>query len=161
MPQIEQSVTINRPISEVFRFAADLNANGQQWQPDILAHHQTDEKLRVGVMITQSRSTRLLGWRLDLNADIIGYQPNKLIEYKGVLGRFPVKGRLEFSGSGGTTTVAERLDIRLGCLFAPFSPLMTMVMTGRTRRVLAKLKQALESRGSRSQTPTDFHQGMS
>lgn len=158
MPQIEQSVTINRPIGEVFRFVADFDNNAQQWQPDIFQHHQTEDKLRVGVMITQSRTTRLLGWRLDLNADITGYQPNKLIEYKGVLGRFPTLGRIEFSGAGGSTTVTERMDIRLGCLFAPFSPLMTMVMTGRTRRVLGKLKQMLESRSPGSQTPTDFHQ---
>ncbi len=158
MPQIEQSVTINRPISEVFRFAADFENKAQQWQPDIIQHYQTEDKVRVGVMITQSRSTRLLGWRLDLNADITGYQPNKLIEYKGVLGRFPVLGRLEFSSAGGSTTVTESMDIRLGCLFAPFSPLMTMVMTGRTRRVLERLKQLLESRSPGSQTPTDFHQ---
>jgi uncharacterized membrane protein len=155
MPEITETIVINRPVSEVFRFVADLNKT-QEWQPDVEETHATDERARVGVMVTQPRSSRMLGWRLDLNADIVEYTPNRLIEYKGVLGRFPVKDRLEFESSGGTTTVRETVNVRMGILFALFSPFMRSTLSRRTRRALEGLKTRLENRTS-STSATDFH----
>lgn len=157
MPQVEHSVTINRPVSEVFRFVNDAD-NMAEWQPDVRESHLTGEKMRVGVMMTQTRTTHLLGWRLDLNADIVGYQPNKSIEYQGILGRFPVRGQIAFESMGGNTTVTESLEIRMGFLFAIFSPMMSGTMKRRTRNALETLKEKLENRSvTGNSKPTDFH----
>lgn len=144
MPQISANVTINASIGDVFRYAVD---NLQQWQPDIEGMDMTDDRIRLGISITQRRNTFLMGWRLDLNADITDYKPNKLIEYKGVLGRFPVLGQLEFTPQGGTTLVTERLNIRMPWLTMLYSPFMRRVMTSRTSKVLNLLKSQLESGG--------------
>ncbi|GAB4515996.1 MAG: hypothetical protein OHK0046_20440 [Anaerolineae bacterium] len=157
MPEVSYSTTINRPISEVFRAASDFDAK-PQWQPDVISAHQTEDRVRTGVMVTQNRSTRLFGWRLDFNADIVGYQPNKVVEYKGVLGRFPITGRLEFAPNGGSTVVTETMDIRMGFLYGLFSPFMRSTMQTRTRRALENLKTMLESRSTGTAAPTDFHQ---
>lgn len=156
MPEINQSVTINKPVSQVFRYVVDPEKT-REWQTDVEAVHQTDDKLRVGVMITQKRETYLLGWKLDLNADVITYQPNNLIEYKGVLGRFPVTGRIEFQSAGGTTTVTENINVRMGFLFGLFSPFLRGVMSRRTQRALKTLKSQLETTTLQVQSPTDFH----
>jgi uncharacterized membrane protein len=153
MPKIEASVTINRPVSEVFRFATNF-VNSPQWQPDVREVHQTDDKPRIGVMVTQVRSTYMLTTRLDLNVDIVGYALNKQLEYKGVIGRFPANGVMLFASSGGTTTVKEIIDIRMGILFAVFSPMLKIIMTGRTRRALGKLKTVMESKSTVA--PTNF-----
>lgn len=158
MPQVDYTVQINNPINEVFRFASNFN-NANQWQPDVIETHQSDDKPRVGVMITQSRSTRLMGWRLDLNADILEFVPNKQVGYKGVLGRFPVQGKLEFNNiGGGVTQVSHVMDIRMGFLYAIFSPMMKGVMTRRTRRELESLKTLMENRSAASTNLTDFHE---
>lgn len=158
MPQVEYTVTINRPISEVFRFASNFN-NADQWQPDVIETHQSDEKPRVGVMVTQRRSTRLMGWRLDLNADILEFVPNKQVGYKGVLGRFPVQGKLEFNNvGGGNTQVSYFMDIRMGFLYAIFSPSMKGVMTRRSKKALESLKTLMENRSAASTNLTDFHE---
>jgi uncharacterized membrane protein len=145
MPHIEESIVINRPISDVFRFVSDFR-NGPQWQKDITNVHQSEGKTRVGAMITETRSTRMLRWRLDLNADILGYVPNKSIEYKGVLGQFPVAGQLRFEMQGGATQITHSMNIRTGCLFSLFGPLLTGIMRRRTRRTLNALRQLLEAR---------------
>ena len=150
MPQIKYSVTIDRPIGRVFRYVADVK-NAQKWQPDVRRAYDDGEALRVGAIISQDRATRLMQWPLDLNADVIDYRPNKLIEYKGALGRFSVHGRLEFESSRRTTTVTESLDVRMGCMYFMFSPLMTSVMQRRTRKTLETLKSVLESEADESE----------
>ena len=144
MPQIKYSVTINSPIGRVFRYVVDVK-NAQKWQPDVRKAYDDGEALRIGAIISQDRSTRLLQWRLDLNADVIEYRPNKLVEYKGALGRFSIHGRLEFESSRRTTTVTESIDVRMGCMYFMFSPLMGNVMQRRTRKTLETLKNVLES----------------
>lgn len=142
MPKISTQVTINASVGDVFRHAlADMSA----WQPDIEGMDMTDDRIRTGISITQRRNTYLMGWRLDLNADITDYKPNKLIEYKGVLGRFPILGQLEFTPQGGTTLVSETLNIRMPFLTALYAPFMRRVMTKRTSKVLGILKNQLES----------------
>ncbi|MFW5771686.1 MAG: SRPBCC family protein [Phototrophicaceae bacterium] len=146
MPEISEAVTINRPVSEVFRLVAEAE-HWDQWNPDIIESHYSDNRLRVGTMVTQSRKTRALGWRLDFNVDIVDYAPNRLIEYSGVLGRFPVRGRLAFDGSGGTTTVRETMTVRMG-LYGLFSPFLAGTVRRRTRAALENLKANAEG-GSR------------
>lgn len=142
MPQISANVTINASVGDVFRYAVD---NLQKWQTDVEGMDLTDERVRLGISITQRRSTYLMGWRLDLNADITDYKPNKLLEYKGVLGRFPVTGQIEFTPQGGTTLVSEKLTIRMPFLTGLYAPFMRRVMTARTQKVLNSLKSQLES----------------
>lgn len=145
MPQIECSVSINRPISEVFSFVADFR-NAPKWQGDVEEVFLSDSSMRVGVMLTQTRKSRLLGWRLDLNADIITYQPNKLIEYKGILGRFPIHGEISFASSRGVTEVTEAINIRMGFLYGIYSPFMAGTMRRRTSIALQSLKTMMENR---------------
>jgi len=159
MPQISHTITINRPVNEVFRTATDFS-NAQEWQPDVVESTLSGEKPRVGLFITQSRDTHALGWRLDLNADITGYTPNRLLEYKGVVGRFPVSGRIEFEHSGTVTTVRETLDVRTGCLYAAVNPFLAGALNKRTQRALDGLKQKLENTSSGAASPTDFHENL-
>jgi uncharacterized membrane protein len=151
MPQIKESITINRPISETFRYATNFNTS-PEWQPDVQSVHQSEDKPRAGVMVTQNRKTYMMGTKLDLNADIIDYNLNHFMEYKGVLGKFPARGRLSFESGGGVTTVTETIDIRMGFFYAVFSPFMSRTMSRRTRTALEGLKQRLESRSTATVT---------
>lgn len=158
MPVVEYAVTINRPIGEVFRFVADFR-NAPQWQSDVTEVHQTEGSTRVGSMVTEVRSTRLLGWKLDLNADITDFQLNKLLEYKGVLGRFPVTGTLTFEATRGATRVTHALNIRMGFLFALYSPLMAGVMRRRTQTTMDALRALMDSRADKpaERAPSSSH----
>lgn len=142
MPKISAQVTIQASISDVFRHAVnDLKV----WQTDIEGMDMTDDRIRQGISITQRRNTYLMGWRLDLNADITDYKPNKLVEYKGVLGRFSVVGSIEFTPTGGATQVSESINIKMPFLMGLYAPFMRRVMTARTQKMLNTLKSQLES----------------
>ncbi|MEE4185022.1 MAG: SRPBCC family protein [Gammaproteobacteria bacterium] len=154
MPEITESITINRPVTEVFRTVADMN-RASEWQPDVSESSMSDEKMRVGIILSQTRSTHVLGWRLDLNADVLEYTPNRLIELQGVLGRFPATVRYTFESRGGATAVTETVQTRPGCLYAPVGPLLSSAVRGRTRRALEGLKEKLETRGGTGQV-TNF-----
>lgn len=154
MPEISHSITVNRPVNEVFRAVADMN-NAQSWQPDVTASSMSDEKMRVGIMITQTRTTHALGWRLDLNADVLDYAPNRLIRLQGVLGRFPALVTYTFESRGGATAVTETVETRTGCLFALVTPMLSSAISKRTKKALAGLKESLEARGGSTQV-TDF-----
>lgn len=147
MPVIEQTILINRPVGEVFRFVADFN-NTPQWQPDVEQVFQTEPSLRTGVMVTESRRLHLMGWKLDLNADIIAYQPNRMIEFKGVLGSFPLRAVYTFETARGATQFTQSFDVRMGFLYGLFAPMMSGVIRRRTQRSLAALKQMLEARAA-------------
>lgn len=158
MPEITTSVTVNRPVSQVFRIAADTS-RVQEWQTDIIASHFTEERIRVGVMVTQSRKTRAGGVRLDLNADVTDYQPNKVIGYRGVVGRFPSTIRMEFNPQGGATKVTETINIRLFFPFGFIGFAFKGALRRRSRNMLEQLKAIAEAEGGSA--PTNFQSTMS
>jgi uncharacterized membrane protein len=146
MPVIKRSVTIERPISQVFPYVADFSKH-PEWQPDIIQLHLSHDKARVGNMITINRQLRALFARLDLNADIVDYQINKKIEYRGTMGMYPVLGSYTFEPQGRSTTVTETVDIRMWFLPRWFTGwLFSLRLGARTESVLKNLKQVLESR---------------
>ena len=147
MPIVRHSVTIDRPLAEVSRFVVD-QTKIQQWQLDVRQVYHPEESIRPGIILSQDRATRIFHWRLDLNADVTDYRPNKLIAYQGALGQFRVKGKFEFEGHGRSAIVTETVDIRTGCLMFWVSPFISAVMGRRTRKTLERLKIVLETSGS-------------
>ncbi len=146
MPEISQTVTVNRPVNEVFRKVADMN-DAESWQPDVKSGSMSDERMRVGLFVAQRRTSRVFGWKLDLNADVLDYTPNKMIRLKGVVGRFPTVITYSFESRGGATAVTETVDARTGCLYLPVGPFLSASLNGRTKRALNGLKESLEKRG--------------
>ena len=147
MPIVRHSVTIDRPLAEVSRFVVD-QTKIQQWQLDVRQIYHPEESMRPGIILSHDRATRIFHWRLDLNADVTDYRPNKLIAYQGALGQFRAKGKIEFEGHGRSAIVTETVDIRMGCLMFWLSPFMSAVMGRRTRKTLERLKIVLETPGS-------------
>lgn len=147
MAQIEHSIVINRPVSDVFAFVTDFN-NCPKWQPDVVGVHQSEGKVRVGSMITLRRRLRVLFYQLDINADVIDVQPNKKLEYKGTMGFFPFTASYTFEPQGRSTRVTEALDVRVWGLHAIFGGVVRGTMKRRMGRIWDNLKQLLESGSS-------------
>lgn len=136
--------TIDRPVNAVFRIAADP-ARFREWQPDVTMSYASEDRLRVGVMLTQNRRATVAGMELHLNADIIDYKPNRLIGYRGVLGRLPMTAEIAFESDGTRTHITESLNVRTPFPYGLFSPFLRRALTRRTRAALAALKQLVES----------------
>jgi uncharacterized membrane protein len=148
MPVIKHTVTIERPVSEVFSYVSDFSKYSE-WQPDIISIHQTEGKTHVGSMITIERHLRAVFARLDLNADITDLQLNKIIQYKGTIGVYPVIGSYTFEPQGRTTVITETTDVRMWFLPRFFTGwLFTMALKNRSQKTLDNLKNLLESEHS-------------
>ena len=146
MPQASYSVTINRPVGDVFAFVAD----GEQcprWRPGVL------DITRAGGASTGGVGTRYLqgvkgpmGRRISADYEITVYEPDRRIEFKTVAGPARPHGSYEFASTDdGGTKLTFALD-------ATLSGIRGMFMGGAVQRTmddevktLDNLKRLLES----------------
>ena len=125
MANVEYSVTIARPVSDVFSAATGFDKLDamRKWQPDLLSVGITaGDPLRTGTMIAMTR--RFLGSQIFVNVDVVDFQRNKRIELKGMHGRFAYRREIEFSPSGRDTVLTDRITIAAGWLFFWYRPFL-------------------------------------
>lgn len=81
MIQARASITINRPIEEVFAFVADQH-NAPQWQPTLLAVHRvTDGPIGIGTKHTVKRA--FMGQQMEITNEYTKFEPNREITFIG------------------------------------------------------------------------------
>jgi len=146
MPQASYSVTINRPVGDVFAFVAD-GEKCKQWRPGVI------DITRAGGASTGGVGTRYLqgvkgpmGRRISADYEITVFEPDRLIEFQTVTGPARPHGRYAFApADDGGTTLTFALD-------ATLSGIRGMFMSGAVQRTmddevktLDNLKRVLES----------------
>lgn len=142
MARIEHSVTIDKPLFDVYQRVADFEAR-KSWQPDLLNVGITaGNPLRAGSMIAMER--RFMGRRVFVNVDVIDIQRNKLLDLKGVHGIFPYTRTIEFSSSGRSTTIRDTINIRTSLLYFWYTPFLTNALRSQTKSEWANLKKQME-----------------
>ncbi len=92
MIDIEESVTIARPVERVFAFATDFQHN-RRWQTDVILTEQTSEG-PMGEGTTYRLVNRFMGKQFDSAGVISEYVPNQICSYRFVSG--PVGGESSF-----------------------------------------------------------------
>ena len=143
MPVIEQSVTINRSVAEIFRFVADFS-NNPKWQPAGMQLERSG-KVRIGDMVVGKQ--RIMGRMQHVNADVIDYSPNQRITYKGIMGSysFSTTYDFDFTGAGGTKFKITT-DIRIPWWFFMLRPVVASGVRSQVTESLQNLKQFMEDR---------------
>jgi carbon monoxide dehydrogenase subunit G len=147
MPQASYSVTVNRPVADVFAYVAD-GEKCKEWRPGVL-----DIK-RAGGSMTGEVGTRYLqgvkgpmGRRISADYDITVFEPSKRLEFQTVSGPARPHGRYDFAptADGAGTNLTFALDAEL-------SGLRGMLMGGQIQktmdsevRMLDNLKHVLEA----------------
>src|ERR1700681_3297102 len=97
MAKFEESGVINRPVDQVFAFVSDLE-NDPPWTS--VAEMHRSSKGPIGVGTTFRQRARILGVRLDLFLEVVGYEMNHSITLK------TISGVLSFEG----TRIVETVD---------------------------------------------------
>ena len=146
MPQASYSVTINRPVADVFAYVAD-GEKCKEWRPGV-----RDIK-RAGGSTTGGVGTRYLqgvngpmGRRISADYDITVFEPDQRLEFQTVTGPARPHGRYDFAATpDGGTQLTFALDAQL-------SGLRGMLMGGAVQRTmdsevktLDNLKRVLEA----------------
>lgn len=110
MPSATHSVSIRRPIGEVFAFVAD-GTNAQRWRPGVLdVSHQSGEGqgavYRQGVKGPGGR-------RIAADYEVTAFEPNRRLAFRAIAGAVRPSGEYRFEEIGEGTTVSLSLEATL------------------------------------------------
>ncbi len=142
MLEAENSVTVARPVGDVFAFVAD-GENARQWRPGVLDVAKVSGE-GAGAVYTQGvRGPG--GRRVAADYRISAFELNRLIEFEAIAGPVRPRGRFRFEGSNGDTHVTFHLEADVTGL----KKLLIGRMVERTMQAevgaLANLKRVLEA----------------
>jgi uncharacterized membrane protein len=140
---VQSAIVINRPVSEVSRYAADPN-NAPLWYVNIKSvEWLTPPPAQVGSRL--AFVAQFLGRRLAYTYEIIEFIPGLRLVMRTSEGPFPMETTYTWESSAGGTT---RMTLRNRGTPSGFSvwvaPLMAMAMRRANRKDLALLKKQLE-----------------
>jgi len=110
MPSAEHSVSINRPVGEVFAFVAD-GENARRWRPGVLdVQRESGEGLgaiyRQGVKGPGGR-------RIAADYEVTSFDPDARIAFRAIAGPVRPTGEYRFSSEGDATMVSLALEATL------------------------------------------------
>jgi uncharacterized membrane protein len=145
MPHAENTVTVDRPIGDVFAYLAD-GTNNPRWRSGVLSIERTSPT--DGADATYRQKLRGPGSRpIDGDYRITAYQLPNLIEFQVTAGPARPTGRFTLAEAGpGRTTVTFALDVTPTGLMRLMSPMIARTMRSEVDQ-LARLKDDLERTG--------------
>ena len=143
MPHAEESITINRPVGDVFDFVLDGTKN-PLWRPAVVDIQRVPGRpLNVGAVFKQGLKGPG-GRRIDGDYEIVECQPNELIKFQVITGPARPTGTYRFELVGNSTRVTFTLHLEPKGLTRLLSPMITSTMRGEVA-TLSNLKAYLES----------------
>ena len=143
MIRIQASVTINRPLEEVFRFMTN-HQNALQWQSGLLEARVTNDV--VGVGKTWVDVVQFLGRRIEIASELTEFEPLRTVGFKSTSGPIPLEGRYAFEPDGAGTKVTFTLQGEAGGFFKLAEPIVARSTQRQWETNLANLKDLLEQR---------------
>jgi len=110
MPSAEHSVSINRPVGEVFAFVAD-GENARRWRPGVLdVQRESGEGLgaiyRQGVKGPGGR-------RIAADYEVTAFELDRRIAFRAIAGPVRPTGEYRFSSEGDATRLSLALEATL------------------------------------------------
>ena len=143
MIEIGHSAIINRPVSEVFAFVADVNNVGQ-WQSPVTEARKTSEG-PIGAGTQYSYAGQFLGKQIEVVTQITEFEPDKKLAFKSVSGP-KAEAAWTFAAVEDGTKVDMALQGEVGGLFNLAEPVLARMLSRRIEADWSNLKDLLESR---------------
>jgi carbon monoxide dehydrogenase subunit G len=144
MFKIETSITISRPIEEVFAYVSDFR-NAAQWQAGVVEVRQTPEgPVRIGTQITFVRT--FLGRKLEGTSEVVEYEPPTKHTFQSTSGPLPFTVSRIFEPATEGTNVTIVFEMQPGGVFALAEPLIARSFRRAVEADFGNLKDLLESR---------------
>jgi uncharacterized membrane protein len=110
MPSAERTVSIRRPVDQVFRFLAD-GRTATQWRSGVIDVSKTSGE---GLGAVYRQLVRGPGGRpIDADYEITAFEPNELIAFRAVAGPVRPTGSFSFEAMGDATILTFKLEAQL------------------------------------------------
>lgn len=143
MATLQTSITINRPIEEVFAFVTDVD-NAAKWQSGIIEAKATSSG-PTGVGTTYCYVVQVMGRKLETGGEITVYQPLARYGWKSTSGPFPMSGSTTFESVPGGTLVTDTVEATPGGFFKLAEPLLMKQQQSQMAKDMKRLKELLEA----------------
>ena len=142
---VESAIVINRPVTEVSRYAADPD-NAPLWYVNIKSvEWLTPRPAQVGSRV--AFVAHFLGRRLTYTYELVEFIPGVRLVMRTSEGPFPMETTYTWeSNAEGSTRMTLRNRGTPSGFFLSIAPLMAMAMRLANRKDLALLKKQLEGR---------------
>jgi uncharacterized membrane protein len=141
--RVEHSVVINRPLEDVFAFAADFG-NDARWSAAVKVSERTFAgPLGVGAGFRQV--TELLGQRIEASGTVTEFEPNRAACYASDSGPIPHRDCRVFEAVEGGTQVTMAIEAQLSGVYRMAEPMIRSAGLQQLRGDLERLKRMLES----------------
>jgi uncharacterized membrane protein len=111
MPSAERTVSIRRPVDQVFRFLAD-GRTATQWRSGVIDVSKVSGDGLGAVYRQQVRGPG--GRAIDADYEITAFEPDKLIGFRAIAGPVRPTGSFAFEAMGDATILTFKLDAELG-----------------------------------------------
>ena len=140
--QFSNTITIDRPIGEVFAFLAHFE-NLPRWNYAISETRKTSPgPVGVGAHYEQ---TRAIPARRAETFEVTAFQPDQTLAIRGTFGPFPGRFTYDLASMGNRTRLVNTVDLESSGLVSIVAPLMTSRIKAAVAVNLDQLKQVLES----------------
>jgi carbon monoxide dehydrogenase subunit G len=143
MARAEASVTIDRPVEEVFAFMSNPE-NDEQWASGISDVAKTSEGPPT-IGTTYRGVIRFLGQRLEWTSEVTKYQPSEAVVFSVSGGPLQLEETVSFEPVDEGTKVDVVYEGDPGGLFELGSRVVVRMWQGQMEGDLAKLKGILEA----------------
>ena len=151
MTKIERSITVDRPVGEVWAFVHDIEKD-RLWQTTLTESEQlTDGPFGVGTRVREVR--HFLGLRIELAWEVTEYEPTRTSAIRGVSGPVPLHGRYLLEPLGGGTRFTASGELDAHGLFKLAEPVFARITRRELETNLAHLKDLLEAEGPTESSP--------
>jgi uncharacterized protein YndB with AHSA1/START domain len=111
MPSAERTISIRRPVDQVFRFLAD-GRTATQWRPGVIDISKASGDGLGAVYRQQVRGPA--GRAIDADYEITAFEPDMLIAFRTIKGPVRPTGSFAFEAMGDATILTFRLAAELG-----------------------------------------------
>jgi uncharacterized protein YndB with AHSA1/START domain len=142
MPQASYSVTVARPVGEVFAYVAD-GEKCRQWRPGVIDIKRVSGNGSVGTRYAQGVRGPM-GRRIAADYEITVYEPDRRIEFQTVAGPARPHGRYDLEPAGTGTKLTFSLDANLSGLRGLLMGSAVQRTMDAEVRTLDNLKRVLE-----------------
>jgi len=148
MIDTSNSVTINRPVEEVFAYVTDTS-NDPAWHTDILEARKTSEEpIGMGTK-WHARFEPFMGIS-EGDMEVVAFEANRMEALRGVMGPTEPTLTYLFEPTDGGTRFTRRVQIKVSGIMRLMEPVMWLIAPKRNSGFVANLKQVLEQQPPRT-----------
>lgn len=137
---VTESVTIDRPVTEVFDFFTEGRA---RWDESVISEELTSPP-PVGVGSTLHTRMRAVGREVDFDWRVTAYEPGARMAVTSTSGIMATSSDLQFADANGSTVVAVRIDAEPTGIMRLAEPMIADSIRSTLSTSLTRAKRMLE-----------------